>query len=161
MRNPDKQRCTALTASGKPCRNYAMPGSTRCRSHRDRELAPRGAGAPKQNQNARTHGFYSRFLTTEDLLSMATATGGDLLDEVAFTRVMVGKLAAMVGYSMDGEDRDVLTAVKLSEALFRGVGRIALLLKAQKALSPDSADAVTDVIAGALDELGQQWDLDL
>lgn len=138
-----------------------MPGSTRCRSHRDRELAPRGAGAPKQNQNARTHGFYSRFLTTEDLLSTATATGGDLLDEVAFTRVMVGKLAAMVGYSMDGEDRDVLTAVKLSEALFRGVGRIALLLKAQKALSPDSADAVTDVIAGALDELGQQWDLDL
>lgn len=161
MRNPDKKRCTALTASGNPCRNYAMPGSAKCRSHRDHELAPRGAGAPAGNQNRRTHGFYSKFLTETDLLDMATATGGDLLDEVAFTRVMVGKLSEMVGHSMEGEDRDVLTAVKLADALFRGVGRIALLLKAQKALSPDSADAVQDVIAGALDELGAQWDLDL
>lgn len=92
---------------------------------------------------------------------MATATGGDLLDEVAFTRVMVGKLSAMIGHSMNGEDRDVLTAVKLSDALFRGVGRIAMLLKAQRTLSPDSADGVTGAIAAALDELGAEWDLDL
>lgn len=138
-----------------------MPGSTKCRSHRDRELGPRAAGAPQGNQNRRTHGLYSKFLTHDDLLAMATATGADLLDEVAFTRVMVGKLSEMVGHSMEGEDRDVLTAVKLADALFRGVGRIALLLKAQKALSPHSADAVTDVIAGALDELGAEWDLDL
>lgn len=161
MRNPNKTRCTGVTASGSPCRNYAMPDSSRCRSHRDRELGPRAVGAPKGNRNAVTHGFYSQYLTQDDLLAMATATGGDLLDEVAFTRVMIGKLAAMVGHSMDGEDRDVLTAVKLSEALFKGVGRVALLLKAQRALSPDSADTVTGAIAAALDELGQEWDLDL
>lgn len=155
MRNPAKTRCTARTASGNPCRNYAMSDSDRCRSHRV-DLAKSKAGAPAGNQNARKHGFYSKYLTTHDLLSMATATQGDLLDEVAFTRVMVGRLAEMVG-----ETHDTLTAVKLAEAAFRGVGRIAILLKTQRALSPDSADKVTEVIAAALDELGQEWDLDL
>ena len=155
-RNKAKTKCTALTAQGKPCRNWAMPGSDKCRSHRDRELGPRGAGAPPANQNAHKHGFYSKFLTETDLLAMATATGGDLLDEVAFTRVMVGKLAEMIT-----DTDDVAMAVKLSDAMFRGTGRIAMLLKAQRALNPDTADTVTGAIAAALDELGTQWDLDL
>jgi hypothetical protein len=46
-RNPNKARCQVPG-----CRNWAMRGHTHCRSHRDAELGPRGAGAPAANLNA-------------------------------------------------------------------------------------------------------------
>ena len=46
-RNPSKRRCQVPG-----CRNWAMRANTRCRPHRDRELGPRGAGAPAGNLNA-------------------------------------------------------------------------------------------------------------
>lgn len=46
-RNPNKRRCQQFG-----CHNWAMRDSTLCRSHRDHELGPRGAGAPYGNINA-------------------------------------------------------------------------------------------------------------
>lgn len=46
-------RCGARTRGGRPCRSPAMPNG-RCRIHGG--LSP---GAPKGNQNALKHGFYS------------------------------------------------------------------------------------------------------
>lgn len=155
-RNPGKKLCNALTASGQPCRSYAMSGSDRCRSHRHLELGLTGAGAPEGNDNARTHGLYSPRLDPDDFLAMALTVGDDLADEVAFARIMVRKFAGMIDNTTDTE-----IAVKLGRVLFAGLGRIALLLKAHQALTPERSDAVTDVIAGALDELGAEYDLDL
>jgi hypothetical protein len=49
-------RCGARTRCGGACRSPAVHGKPRCRMHGG---AP-GSGAPKQNQNARKHGLFTR-----------------------------------------------------------------------------------------------------
>jgi hypothetical protein len=84
--------------------------------------------------------------------------GGDmsLVDEVAFTRVVIRRLADLIE-----EVETVEQASRLGNTLFRGVGRVASLLRTQQALSGKTADAVNQVIDAALDELGPQLGLDL
>ena len=53
-RNPAKTRCQVPG-----CRNWAMRGHTRCRSHRDHELGRRGGGAPPGNLNALKSGRHA------------------------------------------------------------------------------------------------------
>lgn len=48
-------RCGARTRKGAPCLSPAVCGRARCRMHGG---AP-GSGAPRGNQNAVTHGFYT------------------------------------------------------------------------------------------------------
>ena len=52
-------RCASVTADGAPCRAWAVRGSQppRCAPHGGGR-AP--VGAPRGNQNARTHGYYAR-----------------------------------------------------------------------------------------------------
>lgn len=52
--------CGAKTRSGQPCRSRAMANG-RCRMH-----GGKGSGAPKANQNARTHGIYSGVLAEDE-----------------------------------------------------------------------------------------------
>lgn len=54
-------RCCARTRSGKPCRAPAANGMRRCRLHG----GAMGSGAPKGNQNALKHGYYSRAAVEE------------------------------------------------------------------------------------------------
>ena len=49
-------RCGAKTRRGTPCMAPAVKGKRRCRMHGG---AP-GSGAPRGNQNALKHGFYTR-----------------------------------------------------------------------------------------------------
>ena len=65
-RNPDKTRCSVPG-----CHAWAMREHHRCRSHRDAELAPRGAGAPLGNLNALQHGRYSHPLPLPELARLA------------------------------------------------------------------------------------------
>jgi uncharacterized protein YjcR len=65
-------RCGAKTRSGRSCRSPALRGKGRCRMHGG---AP-GCGAPKENQNARRHGLFTKDAIAErkqvrDLLSEA------------------------------------------------------------------------------------------
>lgn len=52
--------CGAKTRSGQPCQNRAMANG-RCRMH-----GGKSTGAPKANQNARTHGIYSDALAEDE-----------------------------------------------------------------------------------------------
>ncbi len=61
-RNPLKTHCQVPG-----CGNWAMRGHTHCRSHRDSELGPRGAGAPRGNLNALRTGRHTHPLTSDDL----------------------------------------------------------------------------------------------
>jgi hypothetical protein len=49
-----------------------MRGHTRCRSHRDRELGPRGGGAPPGNLNALKTGEHAHPLSPNDLRLVAS-----------------------------------------------------------------------------------------
>ena len=65
-RNPNKSRCQVPG-----CRNWAMRGQAHCRSHRDRELGPRGGGAPPGNLNALKTGEHAHPLSPTDLTQLA------------------------------------------------------------------------------------------
>ena len=95
-RNPDKRPCQATTAGGTPCRNYARSDSDYCRAHSP-DAPPTLAGAPLGNANSRIHGLYAKFMTADDLASLAIV-GADatLDDEIAFTRVVIRRLAQMI-----------------------------------------------------------------
>jgi hypothetical protein len=54
MRN--SPRCCAKTRAGTPCQAPAVRGKKRCRMHG----GAKGSGAPKGNQNALKHGFFTR-----------------------------------------------------------------------------------------------------
>jgi hypothetical protein len=49
-------RCGAKTRSGTPCKSPAVRGKKRCRMHG----GAFGSGAPRGNQNALTHGRFTR-----------------------------------------------------------------------------------------------------
>ena len=48
-------RCGAKTREGLPCAAPAIAGKARCRMH-----GGKGSGAPRGNQNALKHGYYTR-----------------------------------------------------------------------------------------------------
>ena len=49
-------RCGARTRSGSACRSPAVNGRKRCRMHGGAQ----GSGAPRANQNARSHGVFTK-----------------------------------------------------------------------------------------------------
>jgi len=144
-------RCSATNANGAPCRAWAMPGSDRCRSHRDDELGARGAGAPPGNQNARKHGAYSAYMTEEDFMALALAgleNGATLEDEIAIVRVAIRRLAKALN---DPQQQGEL--IKNCAGIFAGAGRVAQMLRTQHAISGNAAAGITGAIATILDEL--------
>ena len=49
-------RCSAKTRRDGACRSPAVRGKKRCRMHGGAQ----GSGAPRENQNARKHGLFTR-----------------------------------------------------------------------------------------------------
>lgn len=81
-----KRLCHAHNQGGLPCERPAVPGKRVCYRHGG---AP-GTGAPKGNQNARKHGFYSkagREAPRERLDELVQVRGLD--EEVAYARMVV------------------------------------------------------------------------
>jgi len=150
-----KQRCAATTMRGTPCRCWTMVGYDVCRNHRT-DLEPPSSGPPG-NQNARIHGLYSRFITEEDLAALAqVGTSDSLDDELAFTRVVIMRLPALV------EEEDSLReSIRLAEALFKGTGRVSNLLRARRAIRADAAEGMAGAIGQALDELSVELGVEL
>lgn len=158
MRNPNKRPCQALSKSGQPCKSYAIPGHDYCRSHVPFQPPPNPTGAAPGNQNARRHGAYSEFITEADLVALASGADSTLEDEIAFTRAVVRRLADRMINDPDLTPEDHRN---ISDALFRGTGRVAQLLKTNRSLSGQAADGLAGALSRALDELGAELGIEL
>lgn len=56
-----RKKCGAKTRNGGTCKNWAMANG-RCRMHGGKSTGP-----PKNNQNAKKHGFFSKYIPEETL----------------------------------------------------------------------------------------------
>jgi len=134
-------QCKAPTRKGTRCKRSAKAGSDFCGVHDGSGARP---GAPPGNQNARKHGFYAEFYTGEELEDLATAAvAGDLSDEIGLLRVRIRR-ALREGVEFD--------------AILRGLGRLTLMLKAQRVISGDAMNeferAMSEVLTELTEELG-------
>ena len=150
------RKCSATTAKGVPCNAWAVRESQPplCATHLK---LTGGAGAPDSNQNRRTHGFYSSTYTVEELADLVSHAIDDSLDdELSATRVAVRRVLEQLHGELPAEEYS-----RLASLIFTGANTIARLLRTQRVLSGDSADSISGAIAVALDELANEWNVDL
>ncbi|RJG10927.1 hypothetical protein D3879_14705 [Pseudomonas cavernicola] len=81
-------RCGAKTRSGQPCQSQAMPNG-RCRMH-----GGKAGETHKGNQNARTHGIYSAFLSDDEKGAWDSLELGRVDDELRLTRIRLMRALA-------------------------------------------------------------------
>lgn len=106
----------------------------------------------------------TRFATTEHRRSAAPVAAPDETDrpsldkEIALQRQVNERLLALWdGLEHDQEaDETRGLQVKVATALTAGTGRVARLLRDQRALSGEAAEGLTEAIAQALDELSTE-----
>jgi hypothetical protein len=87
-RNPNKRHCTVPGCNAWAMRDSEPP---RCSPHSGK------VGAPEDNQNRLTHGFYSTAVHPEELADLAShACDATLLAEIAITRIALRRIFGML-----------------------------------------------------------------
>ena len=154
---PRMRKCSATTKTGRPCQAWSIRNlhPPLCSVHAGRNT---GAGAPHDNDNARTHGFYStNFSLAEVTALLSHANTDNLLDEIALARILTDRLHNYLTTN-DLNPSQFMTAIQL---LLDATGRIAVLMRTQSTLSSDSTDTFTMALTKALDELSSRLDIPL
>jgi len=142
-------RCSATTASGHPCRAWAVHDTDPplCIAH---QRAPTGGGerpvgAPPGNTNAVKHGFYS-----------SDPTGVTIDEAIAGLVDKMTRLDEIIATAKNGE-----YVIRLFELYTQASSRLSRMLRDRRALSGEAADGIAGAIAQAMDELGTELGADL
>ena len=182
-RNADKVRCTHLTRAGRPCRGWAVRGSDppTCPSH---FAAPTPDDAPERvcsgppavsdltcsppsDSEQATAGladsvesFYTPALSRRELADLVTyAAEMTLADEIACARAAVRRTLEFLSQGPDVvSESNYLRAVGL---VHQGTRTIARLLRDQESLGGSVSDQLQAILYAALDELGEEWGVEL
>jgi hypothetical protein len=171
-RNADKVRCTHLTRAGRPCRGWAVRGSDppACPSHfhapapqaaakRDRPDSP---AVPEQAPDPaeRVESFYTPVLSRQELADLVTyAAEITLADEIACARAAVRRTLEFLSRGPDAvSESNYLRAVGL---VHQGTRAIAQLLRDQQALGGSASEQFQAIIDAALDDLSEEWGVEL
>jgi len=153
--NGKSTRCTATTAAGLPCKNWAVHGSDppRCPSHGG---GPGIVGPPKGNKNALKHGFY---VQTREIRTIE-----DVIEDLAARQAA---LSGYIDFVVSSVERGELSTLTLDEMVTllrlhgQNASRLGRLLRDQRALSGEAADGISGAIAQALDELSTELGVEL
>ncbi len=86
------ETCGAKTRGGWPCKRAPSKGAKRCKLH-----GGASTGAPKENSNAATHGFYSDALTADEKPLWERIQIGSIDDEIRLMRVKLHRLVKLSG----------------------------------------------------------------
>jgi hypothetical protein len=139
------RRCSATTKAGAQCKAFAIRDSDPplCAIHAGRAIG----GAPPGNRNAVTHGFYAATNISDVILDLASKQAQlSALIDACFTQL---------------DPRTIPDLARLLALHGQNASRIGRLLRDRQALSSETTDELTDAIHAALDELGEQWQVDL
>lgn len=144
-----KRRCGAQTRSGRPCRAWAMRGSDppRCAAHRE----PVTAG--EAERSLAPPAFYAEDPTA---ITIDAAIAG-LADKMR-------RLDTIIANHDPGQDSTWPpdeTLLQLFGLYSQASSRLSRLLRDRRALSGEAADGFAGAVAQALDELSNQWGVEL
>ena len=139
-------RCSAKTASGHPCKAWAVHDTDPplCSAHGG---GKRPVGAPPGNTNAVKHGFYS---VDPDQVTINDAIA-DLTDKMR----RLDRLMAQHEEQGNGQ------LAYLFAIYTQASSRLSRMLRDRRALSGEAADGIAGAIAQAMDELGTELGVDL
>lgn len=183
-RHADKVRCTHLTRAGRPCRGWAVRGSDppTCPSHlgarspredpaQEEAAGQAGSGAvtvPEEvppNRRPDVPGepvrsFYTPALSRQELADLvAYAAEMTLGDEIACARAALRRTLEFLSQGPDAvTESHYLRAVGL---VLQGTRTIAQLLRDQQAMGGSVSDQLQAIFDAALDELSEEWGVDL
>jgi hypothetical protein len=142
------QKCTELTASGTPCKAWAVHGSDppRCAAHGGGK-AP--VGAPPGNRNAQTHGFYSR-------PDVPPTSIDDIFTGLAEKQAQLDRYITAQLPDLDAE-----VVIKLLGLYAQNASRLSRILRDRAAITGETADELDDAISEALRLAGDELGVDL
>jgi hypothetical protein len=151
------RKCSHTTRAGQPCRAWAVHSTDppACSAHAGRTT---GAGAPRDNQNARKHGFYARTLSPDEIADLLADANLNLDAEIVCARVALRRVLQFLS-SNPGQlsSADQVRALAL---VFHGARTVARLLRDFHALGGD-IDRLAKITDEVLDDLSAKWKIDL
>lgn len=149
-----RRRCTATCADGSSCRAWAVHGSdpARCAAHGGGR-AP--VGAPPGNQNARVHGFYATSDRARDP-DFSACTIDVIIDDLYRKQQ---RLSDYIDEHMD--DLSPPDLARFLRIHAQSCSRLGRLLRDREALSGGADAIMSGAIGRALDELSEEWGVDL
>jgi hypothetical protein len=183
-RNPNKRPCSVPGCRAWAIRDLDPP---RCAAHTYGKDSPHPGpriGAPPGNRNHLVHGFYATIFTRQELADLVASAGDTSLDaEIAIARVALRRILHMLvtGHTPAPQVEDgaalvapdagdsapagrPLTAVDYARFIalaFQGVSVVARLLRARHDLGGAESDPILAAFGQVLDELGEEWQIDL
>ena len=126
----------------------------------------RGGGAPPGNQNHFIHGFYATALPPDEQARLLAPEGITSLDaEIALTRAALDRIYGMlltgVTPGINPQPLDAQDYARFIGLAFRGANTVARLLRARMALGGDPTDALSVAMNEVLDDLSEEWGIEL
>ena len=153
---PATRRCTFTTKAGRPCQAWSVHGTDppTCASHAKLTI---GAGAPLGNTNRLDHGFYSRQYTHQEMADLVTLSdNAGLDDEIASIRIATRRVMAHLK-----EELDPWRFERLTKLVYGGAITIARLLRTRQMLGQDQLGPFDRIIAGVLDDISSDLEVNL
>ena len=159
-------RCSAKTASGHPCRAWAVHDTDPplCSAHGG---GKRPVGAPQGNRNAEKHGWYSQQRPSPDASPDSNPSASSGFYSSDPTDVTIDEAIAGLVDKMTRLDEIIVTAkngeyvIRLFELYTQASSRLSRMLRDRRALSGEAADGIAGAIAQAMDELGTELGVEL
>ena len=124
-----------------------MPGKP---DRLEQAFARRRRGAPRGNQNALKHGFYSQQFKPADLKDLEKCQNIDLSDEIAMLRVQLRRVI-----EASGQAQNLTEAAFTLRVLCLATLSINRLVRTQFTLG-SQGNEVMDALAQALEEIGHE-----
>jgi hypothetical protein len=158
-RNPNKTHCSV-----EGCRAWAIRDSDPplCAPH-----TPGKTGAPPGNGNALTHGFYAGALRPEDLEGIDPgAAVTSLLDEILRVRAAMCHIEEiLITGGIPGKDLRPLAVVdyaRFISLLLQSANTLTRLVRVHNSLRSNDIDEIlAEIFGAALDDLSEEWGIDL
>ena len=159
---PLARRCTAVTTSGNPCRNWALPDSQEryghplCRVH-----LPKPGPSPAVLTSLRQ--LYGPYFTPADVAALDAfleVTGHDLslTPEVETARVLLRHILDRMRATPSQPTAELTRLTTLALAALRTIAR---LVRDQHAITPEGRNELMEALDVALDNISAEWGIKL